>query len=159
MCNFDRSGFDRTATLPNGDIITVKVCVTPAPGCLSVTGEVRRPGAKHPHSCGQIHKEALQTWPDLAPLIRWHLTDDTGTPMHYIDNSITWFKDAKAGRHGLVDPHAAFIKTSVWGVLPDDGSPPWDATVYELTDRLYARLPALRAAFFADLSAFNLAFV
>jgi len=38
-------------------------------------------------SCGCIHDKIAKHFPQLAPLIKWHLFDATG-PMHYVANTI-----------------------------------------------------------------------
>jgi hypothetical protein len=173
-----RSRFNRETRLPNGDILTANVVARSAPGrYLSITGEIRRPRAREAHTVGCIHDQILKAWPDLAPLVRWHLSDDTGTPMHYLANGMYWWEISVGLNtntpHGP-DPVEAFKSTVVWGALGQDaGLEPWrhgppnceaDREELAITRRdvgrfLLERLPALRAAFFADLAAFNLAFV
>lgn len=58
----------------------------------------------------------------LKRTIRWHLTDNTGTPMHYIANSIFWWEVATGRRppsRGDDGPRY-FAETIVLGALPDD---------------------------------------
>jgi len=43
-------------------------------------------------SCGCIHDQIAEHFPELAHLIRWHLTDDDATPMHYIANGAYWLE-------------------------------------------------------------------
>lgn len=38
-------------------------------------------------SCGCLHEEITERFPELAPLIKWHLVSTDG-PMHYIANSM-----------------------------------------------------------------------
>lgn len=38
-------------------------------------------------SCGRIHEEIAKHFPDLAPLIKWHLCSSDG-PMHYVANTV-----------------------------------------------------------------------
>lgn len=55
---------------------------------FSITGEY---GKKNrygdPEECGCIHDRIAIAFPDLAPLLKWHLTSTDG-PMHYIANTI-----------------------------------------------------------------------
>lgn len=39
------------------------------------------------HSCGCLHEEVAQHFPELAPLIKWHLCSTDG-PMHYVANTL-----------------------------------------------------------------------
>lgn len=51
---------------------------------LSIIGEVRLPGAK---DCGQIVKEIAAAFPELLPLLPYHLVSEDG-PMHYLANTL-----------------------------------------------------------------------
>lgn len=53
----------------------------------SITGEVRRPGARDCITCGCIHEDIAASFPELSPLIKWHLVSTDG-PMHYIANTV-----------------------------------------------------------------------
>lgn len=80
-------------------IVTARVSVTNH-RYFSVTGEIstaqqRRHG--NAQCCGCIHDEILKAWPEIAPIIRLHLSDaETGAPMHWHANGLYWF----AGIHG-----------------------------------------------------------
>lgn len=41
---------------------------------------------------GCCHDLIAEHFPEIARLIRWHLVDDDGTPMHYIANGIYWMQ-------------------------------------------------------------------
>src|SRR4051812_32111525 len=43
---------------------------------------------------GCQHGVVERLWPDLYRLIRWHLCDQDGIPMHYISNGRYWFQVA-----------------------------------------------------------------
>lgn len=45
---------------------------------------------------GTLHAAIVNAWPDLAPVIPLHLSDDTGTPMHALSNGWYWL----AGYYG-----------------------------------------------------------
>lgn len=63
---------------------------------FSVTGHVWKPGARDWECCGCLHDLLVEQWPELAPVIALHLSDDTGTPMHAEANS--WYQ--LAGYYG-----------------------------------------------------------
>ena len=90
-------------------------------------------------SCGCQHDLIRKHFPELAHLIKWHLTSADG-PMHYIANTLYWVKE------GNLD-YAR--KCAVWS----------DATKEQLSDKenLMARLPALMAEFRRDIE--NIGFV
>lgn len=51
------------------------------------TAEDHKRRMKEPSRCGCIHGEIARTFPELAHLIKWHLTSTDG-PMHYIANTV-----------------------------------------------------------------------
>lgn len=58
---------------------------------FSVTGKIYGNGP-----CGCIHDEILRHWPELAPVVALHLSDDNGQPMHGEANGWYWL----AGYYG-----------------------------------------------------------
>jgi hypothetical protein len=42
--------------------------------------------------CGCIHDEIALHFPELKPLIQFHLWNDNGLPMHYVANAIYWWE-------------------------------------------------------------------
>ena len=68
---------------------------------FSIVGEVYGPhGDRHPNpartnggkvvymeSCGCVHDDVEKAIPELAPLLKWHLTSSDG-PMHYVANTM-----------------------------------------------------------------------
>jgi hypothetical protein len=54
---------------------------------FAITAEVRIPGRRDAEACGCLHSEISEVFPELAPLIKWHLVS-TGGPMHYLANTI-----------------------------------------------------------------------
>lgn len=44
-------------------------------------------------SCGCLHDLIREKAPHLAPLIDFHLCDQDGLPMHYLENEYYWFKE------------------------------------------------------------------
>jgi hypothetical protein len=81
---------------------------------FSVTGEernLRRRGDNQIEVCGQLHPENLTHFPELAPLIKLHLADQNGVPMHAISNGVYWLQlDATDGAPDI----AAFAR--LWRV-------------------------------------------
>lgn len=54
---------------------------------FAITGEIYRPGARDVEACGCIHDEIARYFPELKPLIQWHLQDQKA-PMHYVANAV-----------------------------------------------------------------------
>lgn len=54
---------------------------------FALTGEIYRPGARDFEACGCLHTEAAQYFPELLPLIQWHLNSQD-SPMHYVANAV-----------------------------------------------------------------------
>jgi hypothetical protein len=57
---------------------------------FAITGEVRDPRVTRDRgiiACGCLHEDIARAFPELAPLIKWHLTD-AGGPLHYIANTV-----------------------------------------------------------------------
>lgn len=150
---------------------------------LSITGEVygREPvrGEKRItisgksfwlHSCGQVRDAVAETFPAIAPFLRWHLANAKG-PMHYRENGIYWaeqlFGVSEWPRRPYdPDPGPCFASTVVLGAVAGDAMPAapplLDGDVDKAAGRvlvrehvgawLDARRDALLAAFHADLA-------
>lgn len=108
-------------------------------------------------SCGQMHDAIRANFPELAPLIRWHLCSASG-PMHYVANALFWFHSF----HGTTQfpkpddkerAPAALASTVVLGALSDDVS--IDTLLAMTRDEFEAfvlgRLPRLLEAFSAAM--------
>jgi hypothetical protein len=91
--------------------------------------QVGSKGRRYMTSCGCQHDLVVQHFPELAPLIKWHLTSTDG-PMHYIANTIYHVEQGKLD----------YARSSA--VVPD-------ATPEQLGSRewLAARLPDLMREF------------
>ena len=50
-------------------------------------------------SCGCLHEDVSKHFPELAPLVKWHLCSTDG-PMHYIANTI--YQAGERDHHGLL---------------------------------------------------------
>ena len=60
---------------------------------FSVTSEernLRRREENQVESCGQMHDEVMEHFPELAPIIALHLADDNGAPMYAVENGAYW---------------------------------------------------------------------
>ncbi|OGT57961.1 MAG: hypothetical protein A3E01_07930 [Gammaproteobacteria bacterium RIFCSPHIGHO2_12_FULL_63_22] len=106
---------------------------------------------------GADHKSIVKRFPELAPLVQWHLTGTEG-PMHYLANAKYWWEQWKGisrweRRPYDPDPLEAFKHTTVWGAVPTDEQfnlhehELWEIVESYLNDRL----PALLASFEADM--------
>jgi hypothetical protein len=54
---------------------------------FAITGQVRVPRRKESVAWGCLHDEIAKVFPELAPLIKWHLCSTDG-PLHYIQNTV-----------------------------------------------------------------------
>jgi hypothetical protein len=81
---------------------------------------------------GCLHEDIAATFPELAPLIKWHLCSSDG-PMHYVANTAYFIRqcDLPAARY-----------CAIWPDATDE-----DLTAPGLQKRLEERLPALLAEF------------
>lgn len=124
--------------------------------------------------CGCQHDEVKLVFPELAPFIRWHLSDPTG-PVHYVENAVYWMQGVYGvDRYRRPDEtpqdHAKNFKSQVvFGAVEgdemphvvtqnDDGGPTNAEEMRELIRSIVVpwcekRLPALQAAFKRDLEA------
>lgn len=133
---------------------------------FSVTGETqRREDVRwREGSGGCIHEEIAKHFPELAPLLKWHLVS-TEEPMHYFANGIFWW-DHVIGRQKFREayewqkygsPHEAalhhFKSTIVFGALPDDVLPPEETAPREVREWMAARLPRLMEVFRKETNA------
>lgn len=62
---------------------------------FSITGNIdkrNKVGEWIKYSCGCIHDEIALHFPELKPLIRFHLWDDNGLSTHYVANAIYWWE-------------------------------------------------------------------
>lgn len=133
---------------------------------FAITGEISEGGHR---SCGCIHGEIAKRFPQLAPLIKWHLCDSTG-PMHYLANARYWAGGIpscnKGGKwdsrsDGNTPPNAEHLKsTIVYGAVSSDlATDPMKLNFYDgaFDAWLAARLPALLEAFRRDVESLGFA--
>jgi len=93
---------------------------------FSITADIFRMSqsleSKDPEACGCLHDEIAKAFPELVPLIQWHLTSTDG-PMHYIANTLYWVEQGKLehARNSAVWPEAEledFTKEKLLERLP-----------------------------------------
>ena len=142
---------------------------------FSVTAEIFVPGFRNIEAGGQLTDEVRALFPELAPLLRWHLCDTHG-PLHYIANTLYWLGYKGHCSASPMNPpniqHAR--RCAVWPDLPESMICPAhlrrDAVgttnrqergeiARTVTEALEARLPALLAEFIADVESAGLMFV
>lgn len=92
----------------------------------SVQGEernLRRQGDYQVECCGCMHDEVLRYFPDLAPLVALHLSDDLGRPMHAAANMAYWLGFSRrydtSPSYGPQPPDLG-IAARLWRVAEDD---------------------------------------
>jgi len=132
-------------------------------------------------TAGTLDSSVRQTFPELAGLIKWHLVDDEGLPMHYLANSDYWmtkhlgvFRLSNNSEHegrlrGEPDPLEAFKSTIVFGALESDEL---ELTTIITNERrrptvaledlrpwLISRLPALQVTMQADMAAHGVQYI
>ena len=106
---------------------------------------------------GADHKAIAAHFPELEPLIKWHLTATDG-PTHYMANARyfweQWRGISKWERRPYdPDPLEVFKRLTIWGIVPTDehfelhAINDWETMEMYLVDRL----PALLASFEADM--------
>lgn len=115
---------------------------------FAITGETYVPGRRDVESCGCIHEAIADHFPELAPLIRWHLVS-SDSPMHYVANTLYHASDRdyrgkKAGEPYAWNKAIQFgdnpvkhkVKDSFWQFLkevsPLHGRPAYDFEVIQV---------------------------
>lgn len=118
---------------------------------FTITGAVyRNKSAREPEICGCIHEVIAAHFPELEPLIKWHLCSTDG-PMHYIANTVYHAGNLDAwGNLGKTRNLDAARHSAIW---PDATHEELTVSPEELTRKLLARLPALLADFRATMEA------
>ena len=79
------SGYDKGATL-RAEIRFDDECGN-GHNRFAITAEVRVPRRRDIEAGGCLHDDIAAVFPELAPLIRWHLVS-TDSPMHYVANTV-----------------------------------------------------------------------
>jgi hypothetical protein len=172
--------------LANGDVITAEVrhddgcgnghntyAVTASIcGSEYIRGESSIEFDGHKYYCysgGCCHDEVAEAFPELAPLIKWHLCSTDG-PMHYIENAKYWAGQCGYCNGGQNDPpNEVYLKsTIIYGAVEGDTEVDPMALANEdllAVDRkgpfvpwLESRLPALLAEFREAVESLGLTF-
>ncbi len=94
-------------------------------------------------SCGCLHDDIAERFPELATLIKWHLCSSDG-PMHYVANSQYWAGQSGYCNGGPNDPPNLehFRSTAIWPEATEG-----DMKRKDLALILESRLEALMADF------------
>lgn len=86
-------------------------------------------------ACGRLHREIIDAYPELAPLVKWHLCSTDG-PIHCAANTLYYIKEG----------HLNYARAAA--IWPDATEEQLKAATRET---LEARLPALMAEFKAAM--------
>lgn len=108
---------------------------------FSVVADVRRTvgGGDRFIATGCLHDEILHVWPDLAPLVRVHLSDDRGVPIHAAANAAYWAGEtkyqsrdvARLADHLRVDHATAVAMADMAAAIDGEHRPAvWSAVVF-----------------------------
>lgn len=89
---------------------------------FSITAEVRLPGKRDIEAGGCLHGDIVKVFPELEPLIKWHLCSTDG-PMHGIANTI--YHAGNRDHHGLLKGEVRQIRNG------RTGKPCWIASKFE----------------------------
>lgn len=119
---------------------------------FSITGSIyaaKKDGTKRTSRSGNhmyigggcIHKDIAKHFPEHAELIRWHLVDANGVPMHYVANSVYHLKNGN-----IEGFKSCCLFDEAIDVMPEWGS---------ATQWLLDRLPRLQDEFYACLTKFG----
>ena len=79
---------------------------------FSITSDIRENGREYMGGC--CHDNVAKRFPELAPLIKWHLTSTDG-PMYYIANTVYHARDRDC--HGLRAGEVRQIRNGKTGAL------------------------------------------
>lgn len=137
--------------------------------------EKKRNGQWYESGGGSAHDEVARVFPELAPLIKWHLVGDDGTPMHYVANALYWlemeFGISKWNNDSGAKPLEAFKRIVCFGALAEDIdeslsvllSPLGKDAKFNLAVRVNkwcaSRLPALAAKMKEDMATFGIEYI
>jgi len=117
---------------------------------FSITAETNRKdrGVWREDSGGMLHDMIKKHYPELRPLLKWHLVSEDNGPMHYEANAIYHLKEGNVEH---------FKSTIVFGAVPGDAEAFLAAkTPDDVKSFLRGRLPQLMAAFERDMRKFDI---
>lgn len=69
-----------------------------------VTGNIPRE-----KTCGAIHKEILEVFPDMADIVALHLRDDDGAPMYPLENGWYFYEGWRGGLLKHISEYQCFL--------------------------------------------------
>lgn len=130
---------------------------------FSITAAIWRNGRED--SFGMLHDMIRDRFPELEYLLKWHLTDIDGIPMHYIADGTFWydvFVDNKKYDSFRGNPLNAFFSTIVYRSVSTDSSMFNFISNYHNGDTelvkqwLNDRIPEMINSFERDMSRANL---
>jgi hypothetical protein len=110
---------------------------------FAITGYIDEANGKtwREHSCGCLHEEIARHFPELAHLVRWHLTSTDG-PMHYLANTLYMAGDRDYNGREAGEP-------SVWSHGVRFGNSPITHKIEKRFSEWLARHPGLEVAIVA----------
>lgn len=106
---------------------------------FAITAEIDRKtgnGRWEEDSGGCCHEEVAKHFPQLAPLLKWHLTSSDG-PMHYVANGLYWAGHCEAWmrdktKSNSAPPNLEFLKSTIlYGALSSDAD-------FDLADHVHS---------------------
>lgn len=89
---------------------------------FTITATAKLPGARDIEAGGCMHEDIAKVFPELEPLIKWHLCYDDG-PMHYLANTV--YHAGDRDYNGLKKGEVRQIRNGRTGKLA------WQATVVD----------------------------
>jgi len=122
---------------------------------LTADIDIKYNGRWEDHAGGWCHDEIARYFPELAPLIKWHLTSSDG-PMHYKANTLYWlgYSGYCDGKHNSPPNLEHARSTAVWPDMPQtflcqytEGGWSYETTKDKVVSALMERLPGLMAEF------------
>jgi hypothetical protein len=102
---------------------------------FSITGVIKKQdssGFWRDVACGMIHADIAKQFPELSPLLKWHLASSMGEPMHYTVSGRYWYGQIGKPKKNPSDPdpEKAFKRTVVFGTVEGDEMPTGDVDVW-----------------------------
>jgi hypothetical protein len=113
---------------------------------FSVTGEIRNLRRKEDNqieTCGCIHEEIAEHFPELSPLITLHLSDDDGTPMHAAANG-AYFLGFMQFKPDRTPDFEAFAQ--LWRITEEDARTIYHLATMHRTPIAYIEMMAAQQA-------------
>lgn len=133
--------------LQNGDRVKMEIRGGPAGNragltpAFAVTGEFRSKEWKfrEAESVGAIHGILLRAFPWAAPIIKLHLSDEEGVPLHAIDNGWYWVGGTRWNKDEVGSPPNASNLAKHLRISQDDAQKLIDAVLgHRMTKDMFA---------------------